>query len=624
MKKFRLQVVLALGAIIASIILAIALLDFLAFRSESIDLNKQIILEKNTALESTISERIISYRSVLESIVINNHVPGTDKLEAANAASLEDIHNVLRDRVNGVYLFDTTGAVYKKDGNKSSNNFKKRSYFKALFNDGVKFFVSSHYVNKNNGKRSIALVYKINDNVAVSATLHLSALLGEIESRQDLFLYSDGGKIMIAPDPSMHEQRIKEFYPDFLELNEQNSEYSFDLITNDVSTQVNAFYGQVDISGWQYVTVIDKDLITQGAQKQLLSSLIIGVLFFGISSVILLIVMNKIVLLPVGGAPLDIASLMQKMASGNLNLKLQPTDGDSGIYRSVLVLSKQLSEIVKSSLLNSEKVSSASGELKHSMENTLRNMEIEKQQVEQVSSAIATLSKSAEEANETAQKADEQTHLGLSKLESSKATLAQNIDVSNEINSSVAETAQMIEELRRFSLEIGSVTDVINGISEQTNLLALNAAIEAARAGEAGRGFAVVADEVRALASKTQESTISIQDIVTKLQSQSEKASANMTQNVELITNSSQLAEKVNASFEDISQAIQTIANINSVVAKSAKEQNSVTDEISLATREAVELVLQNSVAINESLNASIEVANLAQAQKEDLSFFKL
>lgn len=616
--------VLALGAMIASIILSIALLDFLAFRSESIDLNKQIILEKNAALESTITERIVSYRSVLESINISNHTPGEEFLTSDNAASLEDISNVLRDRVNGVYLFDITGAVYKEDGKKLSRNYKKRSYYKALFNDGMKFFVSSHYINKDNGKRSIALVYKVNNNVAISATLHLSALLGEIESRQDLFLYSDSGKIMVAPDTSLHEERIKDYYPEFLELNEQNSEYSFTLDVNETSTQVNAFYGQVDVSGWQYVTVINKDLITQGAQNQLISSLVIGVLFFVISSVILLFVMNKIVLVPVGGAPLDIAALMQKMAAGNLNLNLQAKDSDSGIYRSVLGLSKQLSEIVKSSLSNSERVSDASAELKVSMENALSNMEHEKQQVENVSNSITTLSARAEEANQTAQKADEQTHLGLSKLESSKATLAQNIEVSSEINSSVAETAQMIEDLRRFSLEIGSVTDVINGISEQTNLLALNAAIEAARAGEAGRGFAVVADEVRALASKTQESTISIQDIVTKLQSQSEKASANMTQNVELITNSSELAEKVNASFEDISQAIVTIAEINSVVAQSAKDQNSVTDEISIATKEAVDLVLQNSAAIRQSLQASVELASLAEAQKDELSFFKL
>jgi len=155
-------------------------------------------------------------------------------------------------------------------------------------------------------------------------------------------------------------------------------------------------------------------------------------------------------------------------------------------------------------------------------------------------------------------------------------------------------------------------------------LLALNAAIEAARAGEQGRGFAVVADEVRNLASKTQTSTVSIQEIIEKLQSQSEMADKNMLKNVELIQESVLLANHVKASFEDISSAVQSISDINTLVATASEQQYCVTEDISKNTTMTFDLVQQNVSAVNQTLQASSELSHLAESQKQELSFFRV
>lgn len=208
------------------------------------------------------------------------------------------------------------------------------------------------------------------------------------------------------------------------------------------------------------------------------------------------------------------------------------------------------------------------------------NAQIELEQIEQITTAISELSSTASEVNNNAVSTDNVISETIDRIEQGNLSLEKSNNISNEINHSILNTGKIISELREFSTEIGSIIDVIKIISEQINLLALNAAIEAARAGEQGRGFAVVADEVRNLAGKTQKSTENIQEIITKLQTHTEKADISMRHNVELIEDSSNISLEMRNCFQEITLLVNQISDMNSLVSTASQEQSNVTEEV--------------------------------------------
>ncbi|MCE7564795.1 methyl-accepting chemotaxis protein [Aliivibrio fischeri] len=258
------------------------------------------------------------------------------------------------------------------------------------------------------------------------------------------------------------------------------------------------------------------------------------------------------------------------------------------------------------------------------MEVTANNSQHELAQVEEISTAISELSSTSKEVTTNATHAEEEAQSAINNVDIGKQHLENSMSLTRSINDSVQQTASMIEELRANTVNIGEVTNVISSISDQTNLLALNAAIEAARAGEQGRGFAVVADEVRNLAAKTQQSTQHIQEIISKLQYQSEKANNNMIENVTLIQQSVVLAEDVKLSFNDIENSVQAISDINTLVATASQEQYSVTEDIAKNTTRTFDLVNENVSSIHQTQLVSQELAKLAEQQKSEIALFKL
>ncbi|WP_421864428.1 methyl-accepting chemotaxis protein [Motiliproteus sp.] len=245
-------------------------------------------------------------------------------------------------------------------------------------------------------------------------------------------------------------------------------------------------------------------------------------------------------------------------------------------------------------------------------------------QTEQVATAmnemaatVQEVAQSAQTAADSAREADEQARAGHTVVQGT-------IESINSLATEVERASSVIEALAQDSNSIGSILDVIRGIAEQTNLLALNAAIEAARAGEQGRGFAVVADEVRSLAQRTQESTEEIQQMIEKLQSGAVDAvsvmEAGKTQAQQSVASAAETGEALGA----IEQAVSAINDMNLHIASAAEEQSSVAEEINrnvVAISHSTEVTVENSSRIEA---VSQQVAQLASEFQQITAKFKV
>ncbi|MDF3200138.1 methyl-accepting chemotaxis protein [Pseudomonas sp. 1912-s] len=302
-----------------------------------------------------------------------------------------------------------------------------------------------------------------------------------------------------------------------------------------------------------------------------------------------------------------------RIAEGDLSHDIQATREDEvgQLQRSIGQMTVNLRGLIGGIGDSARQIASAAEQLSAVTEQTRAGVDGQKQETEQVATAmnemLATsqeVARHAEQASLAATEADRQASQG-------DQVVAEAIVHIEHLDQEMTRSSQAMQGLQQESRKIGSVLEVIKSVSEQTNLLALNAAIEAARAGEAGRGFAVVADEVRSLAQRTQQSAEEIEELISGLHRGTQQVADIMDNSRSLTDNSVQLTRRAGEALAGITRTVSVIQEMNPQIAAAAEEQTAVAEEINRSVLKVKDVSEQTSAASQETAAASVELARL-------------
>ncbi len=319
-------------------------------------------------------------------------------------------------------------------------------------------------------------------------------------------------------------------------------------------------------------------------------------------------------------------AVVEKIAAGDLthNMRVTRRDELGVLQQGIQRMGSTLRDLITGIRDGVTQIASAAEELSAVTEETSAGVNSQKVETDQVATAmhemaatVQEVARNAEHASEAATEADGQARAG-------DQVVAEAISQIERLAEEVHRSTEAMGLLQQESQKIGSVMDVIKSVAEQTNLLALNAAIEAARAGEAGRGFAVVADEVRGLAQRTQKSTEEIEELVAGLQSGTQQVANVMLGSRNLTDSSVELTRKAGASLESITRTVSNIQSMNQQIAAAAEQQSAVAEQISRSILNVRDVSEQTAAASDETAASSVELARLGNQLQTMVSHFRV
>ncbi len=569
--------------------------SYLSFKSFNYDESLEYRTLQST---SVMSSSQAYFENILKQLnLIAESIELESDTRASNHATVARQLAQLTQRNRGMlsYVVFSDGSSIEQDGSSIEGMDISGAWYQKPAS-GEKYSITDIYQDSVTGKNVISMSAPITKQGKFVGVVGLDMtpdalddlIVSSVPDRK-IFLVSQSGSILFAPE---QEQLGTDFYSPRPNLKNFNKTQGIGNVRGDDYLIVKQTIKDIKVDIFSYVTLEE---VYAPSYAMLKSTLYIGFALIVFASICINLITRLLVYKPIGGEPKQIEELSEQVSNGNLTVTSQGSN--QGIDAAMRRMIAKLREVVSQLNQETDAISNESLVLTELSNTTKSSAELQIQQMEMTATAMGQMVSTVEEISRNAQNASMATEESVQhanqgvKLVKDTSTALENLGIEIETVSNT------IENLNQETTNIGTVLEVIEGIAEQTNLLALNAAIEAARAGEQGRGFAVVADEVRTLASRTQNSIEEINQTIVRLQKEAQTSVNQMLKSKRDTQEVVHLSLESHKALDMILAAIENMQDMNAQIATAAEEQTSVAHEINRSITEVNDLAHQTNQA---------------------------